>query len=63
MPGVEGQGTDKEQKRQDGLVAPDVKGPPTVDETNTEVSNKNRNHKENNSGGLPRPTTVLGGRS
>lgn len=38
MPGVEGQGTDKEQQRQDGLVAPDVEGPPTVGDTDTQVS-------------------------
>lgn len=38
MPRVEGQGTDKEQQRQDGLIASDVEGPPTAEDTNTQVS-------------------------
>ncbi|KAF3858205.1 hypothetical protein F7725_011406 [Dissostichus mawsoni] len=32
LSGVEGQGTDKEQQRQDGLIAPDVEGPPTPED-------------------------------
>lgn len=35
---MKSQGTDKEQQRQDGLVAPDVEGPPTVEKTNIQVS-------------------------
>lgn len=49
LPGVEGQCTDKEQQRQDGLVAPDVEGPPTVEKTHTHTEVSNRaDHKENN---------------
>lgn len=58
LSGVEGQGTDKEQQRQDGLITPDVERPPTVEETNTDVSNR-PDHKENNTGGLTGPTTAL----
>lgn len=43
---MEGQGTDKEQQRQDGLIAPDVEGPPTVKETSTQVST-GLDHTEN----------------
>lgn len=35
---MEGKGTDKEQQRQDGFIASDVEGPPTVEETNAQVS-------------------------
>lgn len=45
MSGVEGQCTDKEQQRQDGLIAPDVEGPPTVEETDTQVSNWTGPHR------------------
>ena len=38
MPGVEGQGTDIEQQRQDGLIATDVEGPATVEKTDTRKS-------------------------
>lgn len=62
LSGMEGQGTDKEQQRQYGLVAPDVERPPTVEETNTEVSNR-PDHKENNTGGSTGPTTALRKRS
>lgn len=43
---MEGQGADKEQQRQDGLVASDVEGPPTVGKNNTGVSIK-PDHTEN----------------
>lgn len=58
MPGVEGQGADKEQQRQDGLKAPDVDGPPTVEEPNTQRTNE-ADHTENYSGKLTGPPTVF----
>lgn len=51
---MEGQGTDKEQQRQDGLIAPDVEGPPTVEKTNTQVST-GPDHTENTQEGWTDP--------
>lgn len=54
---MEGQGADKEQQRQDGLKAPDVEGPPTVEETSTQVSTQ-LDHTENHTRGENGPPTV-----
>lgn len=45
LPGVEGQGADEEQQRQDGLIAPDVEGPPTVEENQRTSQHRTGPHR------------------